>query len=270
MRPALGQISILFSRSFVRLVEQRRSWDRPLRITEEVKEEALFWLNHFDKWNGKVWGYSPLFRITVWTDALGHAWGGWVFFGVMHEARGALPDYLIGTDSTLRELYAYLATLRSLVDILRGKSILIKTDSQVGVAIMRKGGHMRPDYNVIIRDIFFFCVENQILLVFEWISRVLNKTADGLSKITDKDDYAISPVWFARISQRCGPFKVDRFASDRSAQLPVFNSRWYCPGTSGVNAFSLDWHGVSNWVHAPFSLIHTVLMNMCYCNKRLC
>lgn len=67
-----------------------------------------------------------------------------------------------------------------------------------------------------------------------------------------------------------GPFTVDRFASDLNAQLPRFNSRWWCPGTSGVNCFLQDWKGENNWVNPDFSLIRETILHMKICEAKGC
>ena len=55
---------------------------------------------------------------------------------------------------------------------------------------------------------------------------------------------------------------MDRFSDDTNKKLPAFNSKHYCPGTSGVNAFCSDWSGVNNWLCPPVSLIGSVIQFM--------
>jgi hypothetical protein len=45
-----------------------------------------------------------------------------------------------------------------------------------------------------------------------------------------------------------GPHTVDRFANDQNAQLSVFNSKYYCPGSAAVAAFSQCREIRTNWV----------------------
>ncbi|XP_043246606.1 uncharacterized protein LOC122394089 isoform X3 [Amphibalanus amphitrite] len=57
-----------------------------------------------------------------------------------------------------------------------------------------------------------------------------------------------------------GPHTVDRFASLSTAQLPVYNSRFRDPATSGVDALGQrDWHEHNNFVNPPFRMVPRVL-----------
>ena len=42
------------------------------------------------------------------------------------------------------------------------------------------------------------------------------------------------------------PHAMDRFANHENTQLPRFNSRFWCPGTEAVDAFSVSWAGENN------------------------
>ena len=45
---------------------------------------------------------------------------------------------------------------------------------------------------------------------------------------------------FRLINNLYGPFIVDRFANNLNQKSKCFNSNYYCPGTSYVNAFTDD------------------------------
>ena len=93
-----------------------------------------------------------------------------------------------------------------------------------------------------------------------WIPRESNKLADYLAGIYDGDDWKLSDFWFEWLDELWGPHTVDRFATDKNNLLPRFNSAWYCPGTSGVNCFSMkDWHKENNWCNPPFGIIGKLL-----------
>ena len=48
---------------------------------------------------------------------------------------------------------------------------------------------------------------------------------------------------------------VDRIADDKNTKLKRFNSKYYCPNTEAVNAFSVNWQGELNWLCPPIHLI---------------
>ena len=86
-----------------------------------------------------------------------------------------------------------------------------------------------------------------------------------MSKWTDGDDWMVHPRIFAELDAAWGPHTVDRFASHMNHLTPRFNSRFWCPGTEGVNAFAFDWRRDNNWVNTPFGLIPRVLQHMHAC-----
>ena len=81
-----------------------------------------------------------------------------------------------------------------------------------------------------------------------WIPREDNPEADFYSKLRDTDDWSIDNSTFEYLNARFGPFDVDRFADNVNRRLPIFNSRYYCPETSAVNAFCEDWSETNNWL----------------------
>jgi hypothetical protein len=50
-----------------------------------------------------------------------------------------------------------------------------------------------------------------------------------------------------------GPHTIDRFASDYNTTC-VFNSKYWCPGTTGINAFDQHWGQENNWIVPPPSV----------------
>ena len=96
------------------------------------------------------------------------------------------------------------------------------------------------------------CLQNCITLEVEWIPRSANDRADFLSRIVDYDDWRVNRDYFLLAEEKWGPHSVDRFANHENTQLPRFNSRFWCPGTEAVDAFSVSWAGENNWLVSPF------------------
>ena len=57
----------------------------------------------------------------------------------------------------------------------------------------------------------------------------------------DNDNWVTTSNLIEIIERRWGNITIDRFASDKNHKSKRFNSRYLCPETEGVNAFSLDW-----------------------------
>ena len=67
------------------------------------------------------------------------------------------------------------------------------------------------------------------------------------------------------LQNRWGKLKVDVFASEHSAKLPKFYSRFWCPNSVGVYAFTQDWSKFLGLYVPPIILIPGVLKKMTYC-----
>lgn len=55
------------------------------------------------------------------------------------------------------------------------------------------------------------------------------------------------------------------FASYYNAKFTLFNSRYFQPGTSGINAFSQDWRYENNWLCRPVYLTCKVVEHLRVC-----
>ena len=102
---------------------------------------------------------------------------------------------------------------------------------------------MKEDLQRLALHIFSMCLLNCITLEVEWIPRSANDRADFLSRVVDYDDWQVKRDYFLLAKEKWGPHSVDRFANHENTQLPRFNSRFWCPGTEAVDAFSVSGPG---------------------------
>ena len=66
------------------------------------------------------------------------------------------------------------------------------------------------------------------------------------------------------LKKNWGPYTFDRFADCNNFKVSKFNSQFWCPGTSGVDAFAYDWSNYNNWIVPPVHYIPNVLNHMLY------
>jgi len=59
-----------------------------------------------------------------------------------------------------------------------------------------------------------------------------------------------------------GPHEIDWFANDDNRKLPVFDSRYWTVNSMGIEAFTIDWHGINGWFVTPVCLVARVLRYM--------
>ena len=66
-------------------------------------------------------------------------------------------------------------------------------------------------------------------------------------------------------NKRWGPFTIDRFADSSNSHLPWFSSKFACPGTEGIDAFTQFWGADNNYLVPPVSRVSQVIHHMEYC-----
>ena len=92
--------------------------------------------------------------------------------------------------------------------------------------------------------------------------RTENERADAISNFSDSDDWQLKRSFFADLDRRWGPHGVDRFATHLNCLCQNFWSRYWCPGTQGIDSFSVSWAGVVNWINPPFGMIGRVIQKL--------
>ena len=70
------------------------------------------------------------------------------------------------------------------------------------------------------------------------------------------------------VNNKFRPSTIDRFTDNKNAKLERFNSKYYCPGTLSVNAFTTDWSEENNWLCPPIAHIGSVLKYMKLCRAQ--
>lgn len=87
-----------------------------------------------------------------------------------------------------------------------------------------------------------------------------------MSKIVDYDDWEITPKVFQLLEGKFGPHTVDCFADYKNCKVPKFYSRFWNPGSAGIDAFFHSWGGENALLVPPVSLASRVLTFMHSCN----
>ena len=73
---------------------------------------------------------------------------------------------------------------------------------------------------------------------------------------------------FRFINNLYGPFTVNRFVNNLNRKLKCFNSKFYCPGTCHVNAFTDGWSNDLNWLCRPISSTASVISHLKLCKAK--
>ena len=185
----------------------------------------------------------------------------------MHVAQGNwLPDEA-KQSSTWRELVAVGRVLGSVAIKLRNMRVRWFTDNQNVVRIL-KVGRCKPHLQIEALKVFKTCLAHNVRLEPEWVPREKNQLADYFSRIIDYDDWYIDQAVYKMLDTTWGPHTVDRFATAYNAQVQRFNSRFACPGSEAVDAFTVDWSKENNWWCPPPMLVPRVLRHAECCKAQ--
>ena len=95
------------------------------------------------------------------------------------------------------------------------------------------------------------CTLHNIVLLPQWVPREENVKAEKISKSTNCDDSEIDEDIFTTLNNVWGPHAIDRFTSDYITKCKLFNSKYWCPGTTCINAFDQHWRQENNCIVPP-------------------
>ena len=285
MHLAVGHSVRIFTRSLYDLMNQKplNVWNWHLALDEGALTELQFWQTNFDRLHGVPLWLDPHVQTVLFTDAGAQGWGGFLVehgkgqtlrvpstleeyyaAGGSSVAQGYLNPVEQAQSSTWRELIAIERTLWSLLKDVSLTVVRLFTDN-LAVHYVWLAGSKKKIIQAVAKRIFDFCHERSIQMWIEWIPRKHNALADALSKFHDSDDWMLNTRLFRILDKLWGPHTFDRFASANNKQCGKFNSRFWCPGSAGVNALAYNWVGENNWINPPFALIGRVLLHMKAC-----
>ena len=257
-----GNICQIMSRHAYSLIEGRTSWDADIKLSNLACEELEFWLKHVEHLPCRSFNIQQRYPERVmFTDASNFAGAGVLLHSQNQVSHLMFDEFVKSQSSTFRELKALHNALLSFSPFLLGKFVKVYTDNQNVVRIVSKGSTVRS-LQLLARKIFDFCLIRDIVLELAWLPRELNQISDFYSKQFDYDDWGVSDSIFSLFDKKWGPFSCDRFADQFNSKLENFNSKYWCPNTSGVDAFAFDWHADYNWLVPPIHLVPRVLMHM--------
>ena len=156
--------------------------------------------------------------------------------------------------STWRESETVRRVMKSNVEVLKNKKVKIYSDNKNVQSVLQIGSRI-SELQDIACDVNELCENNDIILCPEWIPRGDNQLADDLSRFGDCDDWSVSDHVFQELDAKWGLHTFDRFASPYNTKCSRFNSRFWVPGTHGINGLDQQWRNEMNWLVPPPRLI---------------
>lgn len=246
----------LLLRNAYRLLATRSNWAQVLTLDEFTRNDLQWWFDSMANWNALI-VVDKNIDVQLKSDASGYAWGACI---PGQNAQGFWSHRVAKQSSNYRELLAVLMGLLSFREQLKDKKVQILSDNVTTVAFINGMGGSVAELDFIARSIHLEALEINVTLSAKYLSGPQNWQADHLSRIRSTYEWRLHLNLFRMLDSRWGPHQVDRFASLTTTQLPRYNSLYWDPLTSGVDALAQkDWENTNNYVNPPFALIAKVV-----------
>ena len=237
----------LFLRNAYTDISQPVSWSGRVRLSRRTMRDLDWWASLDVKHTSAPIQLRPAV-VELYCDASDHSWGGKLGNMVARSFWG--PDEL-PAHINMKELRAVRYSLLSFLSHVRDRVVMVREDNTTTQAILGKGSSRSPALHDEFRKLWMMLEEFNIVLQVSRVASADN-LADAASRWLDSADYKLHPRWFKWLETRYGPHDVDLFATNTNKQLPRFYSRFYCPGSSGVDSLLQPWGGQNCYANPPY------------------
>ncbi len=211
-----------------------------LCLSENSREELVWWDTQMGHWNGKtILTKDP--ELIIESDASTQGWGA--------TCQGSDTG---GPWSAQEKTWHIncLELLAALKAFVKNRTRLVKLDNMSAVAyINNQGGTVSKNLVCLTRDLWMWCLERNIHIQAQHLPGVQNCTADRESRsVRDRSDWKLISQIFNKINRCYGPLEVDLFASRLVPTLLQL-------AAGSVDAFLQDCSLVKGFANPLWSLI---------------
>ena len=243
------------------LASNKGNYDAKMRVPSSMVETMRWWIKNLPIASAHIDKGKP--QLTIETDASLTGWGA-VCQG--EHTGGAFTDNDMGdyVSINLLELKAIQFGILAFQEkILKVNHILIKTDNTTAIAYIKNMGGKKGGCNQVARELWQWCMDNNVWLSVTHIPGVENIMADYESrKVNDRTEWRLDPVIFNKINNMFGPLTIDLFASRTNSQLDRYAAWKPDPYAICIDAFTFDWNSEYFYAFPPFSVIGSVLQKI--------
>jgi hypothetical protein len=169
-------------------------WDIKLPIPESLQAQVREFKDLMVSWEGRtLGGLAPVRELH--SDSSNLSWGG------LDLTTGASVQEFWREESGLhinvKELQAAIHTIKSLAHV--GEVVHLCVDNSVAFSYLLKGGGRLEPFNVLMQDLWKWCMEHKIKVVTSLVPSAEDQ-ADGLSRAPpDRGDYSLCQDLFLRL-----------------------------------------------------------------------
>ena len=244
------------------LKRSRGNYEAKMVLSEDSRRELLWWKENVHSTFAPI--HWPPITQEISTDASGkNGWGASMTGDV--PIGGVWTEEQVDLHINVKELLAVLYALRSFVDTLKGLHVRVLCDNTTAVHTINNMGTTKSmSCNKIVKEIWEFCILNDIFITCTYIPGKENVVADRASrKVYKQGEWMLDKGLF---QQALDSFEfvpnIDCFATRANAQLDAYVSRYRDPYATHVDAFSFNWGKYKPYLFPPFSLINRVLQKI--------
>ena len=155
------------------------------------------------------------------------------------------------------ELQAAFFALKSFASEVNDTHIQLQMNNTTAVAYLNNmGGSQSSELNALTCEMWEWAMKKSIWLSAVHIPGKHNIDADKESRnFSDRHEWALNKDVFESIVKLYPKLDVDLFATRLNCQLSTYCSWKPEPGSTYVDAFSIDWRNYTFYAFPPFSLI---------------
>ena len=242
------------------LMQKAGNFEAKMAISALAKADLQWWVHSVTD------AYNPISHgdpeMTMSTDASLMGWGccldkvsaggNWSLDESKHHI-----NYL--------EMFAVWLALKSFKNTVTNKHVKLLVDNMTAVTIISHMGTSHSwELNELAKQIWMWCIDNNIWLTIAHIPGIENIQADKESRKTRREtEWTLNKEFFkAAIHRLQVQPTIDLFASRLNFQLPQYVAYQPDPGALAINAFSISWKLYSFYAFPPFSIILQVLQKI--------
>ena len=236
----------------------RGNFDTNMQITENMKEELLWWTRNVEAQNCPIIVKNPDKILT--SDASNKGWGGTCdsdkFGGRWNsEEMSQHINYL--------ELLGAFFVMRSCEDKIVDRRILLLLDNTTAIAYINNMGGKKGQLNTLAKEIWEWCLVRKIWLSASHLPGVDNVDADYESRhFNDRSEWSLNGNTFLKLTEIFGTPDIDLFASRLNTKCKCYVAWQRDPKAAFIDAFSRSWHDFYAYIFPPFSLIGRCLQKV--------
>ena len=231
-----------------------------MTIPTSIKPNIQWWIDNV-KTSYKKISYGPP-DLVLYSDSSKQGWGG--YNETDNQKTGGLWDNKEQEEHiNILELKACELTIKAFCKNMTGKHIKVFMDNTNSVAYLKNYGGRTDVLNDIARNIWLWCIEQNLVLTVAHVPGVENTCADALSRLKNDDtEWSLSDAMFKTIYNKYPEMCIDLFASRLNHKLAKYVSRYPDHKAYKIDAFSFPWISHLMYIYPPFSIISNILQKI--------